>query len=166
MKKSIFIISFIILSVLFSYSFVYAENPGQQMVNGMKETADGAGNAIEDAANGTAGAIKDGANGLKNMTEDAANNAKKGMENAGENVDNAMENAGNDIQDGAENVGDSMRNAGNRTYEAARTATESPTTNNNNQGWMNRDIWTWIIVGIITIVIVALIWYYASRNTH
>ena len=154
MKKSIFIISFIILSVFFSYSFVYAENSGQQMVNGMKETADGAGNAVKDAANGTAGAINNGVDGLKNMAGDTVNNAKDGLNNAG-----------NDIKNGADNIGDSMRNADNNTYEATRTATENPN-NNDNQGFMNRDMWTWIIVGIITIVIIALIWYYASRSTH
>lgn len=156
MKKSIFIISFIILSLFFSYSFVYAENAGQQVVNGIRDTVGGVENAAEDAANGTAGAIKNGTENVKNTAQDAANGAKNGMENAGDNTMNAMDNADNN-----------MRNNMDNGYEAKRTATESPTTNNNgNQGWMNRDMWTWIIVGVITIVIIALIWYYASRNNH
>ena len=155
MKKSIFVITFIILSVLFSYSFVYAENAGGQVVNGVKDTINGVGNAAGDVVNGTAGAVKDGANAVKDTTQNAANDANNGMQNAGD-----------DMKNGAENMGNDMRNGTNNAFNATRTSTENATNNDNNQGWMNRDIWTWIIVGIITIVIVALIWYYASRTNQ
>lgn len=155
MKKSIIAITFIILSLLFSYSFVYAENAGGQIVNGVKDTVNGVGNAAGDAANGAAGAIKNGAENVKDTTQ-----------NAGDKMQNTAENAGNDMKNGAENMGNDMRNGANNAFTATRTATEN-TTNNDNQGWMNnRDIWTWIIVGIIAIVIIALIWYYASRSNQ
>ena len=166
MKKIVFIISFVILSVIFSYSCVFAENAGEQVVNGIQDTANGVKNGAKDAVNSTAGAVKNGAENVKETTQDATNGAKNGLENAGENIKNTAENAGNDAMNTMDNAGDNMRNGNDNAYTAERTATESPTTNNNNQGWMNRDMWTWIVVGVITLVIIALIWYYASRNTH
>lgn len=160
MKKRIFIALFVILSLIFSCSYVMANdnNNGNSLVNGVKNTVNDAGNMAEDAANGTAGAIKDGANNVKDKTQDAMNNAKNGAENAGNNVNNTMDNMGN-------NMNNNMGNQDNNRYTATRTATEE-NTGNTTQNWMSRDIWTWIIVGIITIVIVALIWYYASRNNR
>ena len=52
MKKSIFTISFIILALFFSFTYVFAANAGEQMINGMKETTEGAGNAVKDVTNG------------------------------------------------------------------------------------------------------------------
>ena len=137
MKKSIFIVSFVILSLIFSYSFVMATDDGNNVANGIKNTVNNAENMAEDAGKNVGGAIKNGA------------------EDAGNTVKDSAQKAGDSLQNGAENVG----------YTATRTATEQ-NTGNTTQGWMNRDIWTWIIVGIITIVIVALIWYYASRSNH
>ena len=66
------------------------------------------------------------------------------------------------------NIGNNMKDTGKAKtengYNATRTATET-TTNNTNNG-LTKDMWTWIIVAIIAIVIIALIWYYASRNNH
>ena len=168
MKKRIFIALFVLVSLLFSCSYVMA-NTDNNLVEGVKSTVNDAGNMAADAGNATAGAIKDGANNVKDKTQDAMNNAKNGTEKAGNDVKNAAENAGNNVKDGMQNMGNDMNNGmnnqGTNDYTATRTATEQ-NTGNNTQNWMNRDIWTWIIVGIISIVIVALIWYYASRNNR
>lgn len=158
MKKSIILISFIILSLLFSSSFVFAENAGNQVVNGIRNTVGGVENAAQDAANGVGGALKDGAQNVGNGMSNAA-------ENIGNSVNNSANNAGDQIKDSADKTGNTMRNMGDGAFNATRTATED-NTNNGSQGWMNRDMWTWIIVGIITIAIIALIWFYASRNNH
>ena len=154
MKKSIIIISFIILSLLFSSSFVFAENAGNQVVDGIRNTVGGVENAAQDGAN----MIKDGAqnvgNGMSNATQDMGNS-----------VNNGINNAGNEIKNSADKTGNTMRNMGDGAFNATRTATED-NTNNGSQGWMNRDMWTWIIVGIITIAIIALIWFYASKNNR
>ena len=164
MKKSIFIISFIILSLFFSCSFVFAENAGEQVVNGIRDTVGGVENAAEDATNNAGGAIKNGANAVKDTTENAANDVKNTAENMGDDVKESGENMGNNIQN-TMNDNTDENNQGNDSYTATRTAAEN-SANTSNSGWMNRDMWTWIVVGIITIVIIALIWYYVSRNNH
>ena len=65
MKKSIFTISFIILALFFSFTYVFAANAGEQMINGMKETTEGAGNALKDVTNGAIGTIRNGADNIK-----------------------------------------------------------------------------------------------------
>lgn len=157
MKKSIFIALFVILSLLFSCSYVMATNDNN-LTEGVKNTVNNAENMAENAGNSAAGAIKNGANDVKNATGDVMNGAKNGVENAGNDVKNGVQNIGNDANN-------AMNNMDNNGYTATRTATEQNAVNST-QNWMNRDIWTWIIVGIITIVIVALIWYYASRNNR
>ena len=67
------------------------------------------------------------------------------------------ENTGNDMKDAVEDVGDNV-------YTATRTSTENTTNNGGN--WMNGNMWTWIIVGIIAIIIVALVWYFVSKSNH
>ena len=133
MKKSIFIISFIILSLFFSYTFVFAEdNAGQQVVNGVKQTVDGAANGVKDVA-------QDATNGAKDLTN----------------------NVGNDMRNGMDNMGDN----GNNSFNATRTSAED-TANNGSQGLFGNNVWTWIIIGIIVIAIIAVIWYYASRDNQ
>lgn len=163
MKKSIIAISFIILSLLFSSSFVFAENAGNQVVNGIRNTVGGVENAAQDATNDLGGAIKNGTNMVQNGAQNAGNAMTNATENMGNSVNNMANNAGDEIKDSANKTGDNMRNMGDMTYDATRTATQD-NTNNGSQGWMNRDMWTWIIVGIITVAIIALVWYYASRN--
>lgn len=144
MKKSIFIISFIILSLFFSYTFVFAEdNAGQQVVNGVKQTVDGA------------------ANGVKDVAQDATNGAKDLTNNVGNDMSNGANNVGNDIRNGMDNMGDN----GNNSFNATRTSSEG-TANNGSQGLFGNNVWTWIIVGIIVIAIIAVIWYYASRDNQ
>lgn len=158
MKKSIFIISFVLVALFFSFSCVFAEDGGQKVINDIKNTTNGASDMVQDAANGTGGAIGNGANDVRDGAENVANDAKDAVENAGNDIGSGAENAGNDIKNGTENTENNMRNQSDNAYTATRTAT------NGTGNFMSRDIWTWIIVGIIAIVIVALIWYYASRN--
>ena len=160
MKKSILIALFVVLSLLLSCSYVMATNDNN-LAEGVKNTVNNAENMAESAGNSAGVAIKNGANDVKNVTEDAMNGAKNGAENVGNDVKNGMQNMGND----ANNAMNNMNNQNNNDYTATRTAAEQ-NTGNTTQNWMNRDIWTWIIVGIITIIIVALIWYYASRNNR
>ncbi|MBR2785914.1 MAG: hypothetical protein IKD76_00150 [Clostridia bacterium] len=181
MKKSILIVSLIILSLFFSYSFTFAANPGEQIANGVGETAGGVGNAAKDAVNGASNAVKDGMNNLKNATDNASNdlqnnseNVGDAMNNAGNDVKNTMQDAGNGIKNTMEDVGNgakntvenadnNMENRNNDAYTVTRTATEN-NTGNTTSSWANTNMWTWIIIGVITIVIIALIWYYASKG--
>lgn len=167
MRKSIFVIAFVLVSVIFSYSFVFAadaKNVGNDVVNGVRNTVGGAENVVEDAAKGAAGAIKNGVQAVQDTAGGDNNQAQKNTENMGNDVKNTAENVGNDTKNAAENVGNGMNKTGNNAYTATRTATE--TTGETTKNWMSSNVWTWIIVGIIAIVIIALIWYYASRNNQ
>ena len=78
-------------------------------------------------------------------TNDGMNNAK-----------NAVMNAGNTVG----TVTGTLDN-GRSDYTATRTAT----TNDNLFG-MSNTAWTWLILGIVGIVIVALVWYYGAQYEH
>lgn len=148
MKKSIFTITFIILSILFSASFVFAaENNVENVKNNMVDTVNNAGNVVQDTASGAAGAVKNGLNAIGNTTQ---------------NMTNSVNNAGNDMMNNTDNNMMNTDNNSNSDYTATRTATEN---NTETAGGYN-NMWTWIIVGIIAIVIIALIWYYVSQNNH
>lgn len=144
MKKTIYVISLIIISLFLSFSYVYANNnDGKDATNAVRNTVGGAENVVEDAAKGTAGAIRSGFNTVGEGTENVVNDAK---------------NMGNGNGDNAQ--ADTNKAKTNSNYNATRTATENGASSNG----MGREVWTWIIVAIIAIVIIALIWYYASRN--
>ncbi len=145
MKKTIYVISLIIISLFLSFSYVYANNDGKDAVNAVRNTVGGAENVVEDTAKGTAGAVRSGFNTIGEGTENVMNDAK---------------NMGNDMGNNAQDETNKAKTDSN--YNATRTATENGA--NNATTGMSKDVWTWIIVAIISIVIIALIWYYASRN--
>lgn len=156
MKKSIFIISFIMFLLIFSFSCVFANNDSETLVNNVRNAVGGAENVVEDAAKGTAGAIKDGFNTVGNKT----------TEDVGNNVKNMGNNAAND----AKYMGDNMINDGNDIVNEATSLrpdddyTATRTSNDTDANFMTNNVWTWIILAIIAIIIIAVIWYYATKN--
>lgn len=142
MKKSIFIISFILVALFFSFSYVLATNDGNTMINNVRNTIGGAENVVENTANDITGAVKNGFNTVGDKTENAVND----VTNAGDNMMN--------------NTND------NTNYTATRTATDTTTNTDTNTTDMANNVWTWIIVAIIAITIIALIWYYTTRSNH
>ena len=95
------------------------------------------GHMLQDAAN----AIEDGARDIANTTKSATGAAE-----------NSMNNNSNSMQNN--------NRSSNSTYTATRTATS--TTNPTFLG-MTSTAWTWLIIGIAGIAIVALVWYYGSQ---
>ena len=55
-----------------------------------------------------------------------------------------------------------MTQNNNRTNNSNYTATRTATTNQTFMG-MSSTAWTWLIIGIAGIAIVALVWYYGSQ---
>ena len=123
-------------------------------------------------------AATDGMNNVKNAVINAGNtvgNAVVGAKNAVSNVANDITNGaatlGNDAMNTADTIGNDTRNTvgttagvlnnGNTNYTATRTAT----TNNNLFG-LSSAAWTWLILGIVGIVIVGLVWYYGAQYEH
>lgn len=104
-----------------------------------------ANNDIKDDVHSATDTVIDGASNL-------ANDARKGV--------GAIENT---IEDGAKDIGNAIydNNGDNMGYTATRTSTSLDTTDN-----MNGALWTWVILAVAGIVIVGLVWYYASQNNH
>ena len=88
------------------------------------------------------------ANNDGSMLQDAAN----GVRDAVGGAENAMENKDNS----------GMTQNNNRTNNSNYTATRTATTNSTFMG-MSSTAWTWLIIGIAGIAIVALVWYYGSQ---
>lgn len=136
-KKFIFSIV-VFAAFIFSFTYVFAAdmaNGVQNVVNKTEETVEGV--------------VKDGANAVRDVTKDAENTAN--------NAGNAMAGAVSNTTNHAGNTAAGMTNEGN--YTATRTATNEGATFMG----MNATTWTWLILGIAAIAIVALVWYYSMQ---
>ena len=118
--------------------------------------------ATDDVMKGATNNIRNFVGGVENTVEDAA----KDVSNTSKNLTGNMENGANNIEN---NMGNNHNNDRNSTatsmktndYNATRTATG--TTSSTFMG-MNATAWTWLIIGIVAIAIVALVWYYAMQT--
>lgn len=97
---------------------------------------------------------------------DGMNNMVNDVKNAVGETGNKVEDAAKDISNKSKNVTGSVANTmGNMTrdeYNATRTSTDA--TADTFMG-MTDTTWTWLIVGVTAIAIVALIWYYSMQFT-
>lgn len=157
MHKRVLIVLFLILS-LFSFTICYAENDMQKASNSAKNAVSGAEDSIENAAKSTGNAIKDGA-------EATGNAIKNGTENLGNTIKDGANATGNAIEKGATTAKNTIQNAidGNTNYNATRTSAEGTFMG------MTSNTWSWLILGIAAIAIIALVWYYstqANNNKH
>lgn len=133
MYKKMLVIFAILTIGIFSFSVCFANNDGSMLQN--------AANGVRDAVGGAENAIEDGAKDIANTTKGVTGSA----ENAMENKDNS-----------------GMTQNNNRTNNSNYTATRTATTNSTFMG-MSSTAWTWLIIGIAGIAIVALVWYYGSQ---
>lgn len=133
MYKKMLVIFAILTIGIFSFSVCFANNDGSMLQD--------AANGVRDAVGGAENAIEDGAKDIANTTKGATGSA----ENAMENKDNS-----------------GMTQNNNRTNNSNYTATRTATTNQTFMG-MSSTAWTWLIIGIAGIAIVALVWYYGSQ---
>lgn len=141
MYKKLFISMFILLFAIFSFSICFAADDGlKDAANGVKNVVGGAENAVE-------GAVKDVSNASKNATAS--------MENAGNTMTK-----NNNAKDGAVNTQAKTTNA-NGNYNAVRVAADGTTTFMG----MTSTAWTWLILGIAAVAIIALVWYYSAQMT-
>ena len=106
-----------------------------------------AANGVRNVVGGAENTIEGAAQGISNMTKDATNNIEKGMNKTANDISNAMNN--ND-----------------RNYNATRTSTEAGT--ETTFMGITSTAWTWIIVGIAVVAILALVWFFSTQknNTH
>lgn len=139
MNKKFFVSLAIILFTICSFTFCFATDNG----NGLGDAANNVRNFVGGVENTVENAAKDVSNTSKNITGGMEN----GMNNAGNKVMNAMDN--------------------NDGYTSARTATTRSIDNANNTFMgMSSTAWTWLIMGIVAIAIIALVWYYSMQFTN
>ncbi len=139
MNKKIGISIAIIISMIFSFTVCFANDGG---------------NMVQDAANG----VRNVVGGAENAVEDAA----KGVTDGAKNITNNIENVGNKAENKASNMtsSDNSRMSTNNSYTATRTSTG---TEANTFMGMTATSWTWLIMGIAAIAIIALVWYYSAQ---
>ena len=81
------------------------------------------------------------------------------VRNTVDDVANGTMRAGNNVATGITNMGNNNRSGnGNTGYTATRT--------NTNATWLGMDatMWTWLIMAILGVAIVAMIWFYAKQD--
>lgn len=151
MNKKIIISTLLISILLFvsTLSFAADNTMLQDGVNSVRNVVGGMENTVEDAAQGAAGAIKGGTAGIENGLNTAVDNMN-GNNNNGDNNNN-NDNNNNYI------AGTTNNNDNNGNYTATRTATFMGMTGNT---------WTWFIIGLVGIAIIALVWAYSVQENR
>lgn len=102
--------------------------------------------------------------GLENVTN-AVRNVVGGVENTVENAARDVSNVSKDATGSVENgMNSDTHNSMSRTnnYNTTRVATGS----SNMSGGMSASAWTWLILGIVAIAIIAVVWYYSMQLTN
>lgn len=137
MKKATLIgIITIAIVLLFSASSFAANNIASDAMNGIRNTMDSAGNVMEDAVGGMS-------NGIRN-----------GISAVGNTVNGTM----------TSDTDDNFAN-GDANYNARRTATTRAMTTGGASGFlgMSETTWTWLILGIVGAITIALVWFYGKQ---
>lgn len=142
-KKLILSACTLLATIVFTFSISLA-NDGANML-------EGAANGVRNVVGGTENAIEGAAGGVSNT----AKNMTNGMENGANSVTNSMKNSTGTTKD-------TNDNANNKGYVATRTSTDANTGAATFMG-MTATTWTWLIMGIAAIAIVALVWYYGNQ---
>ena len=140
MTKKVILILTVFALLMFTSSLSLATNVLQDAGNGIRNIVGGAENVVEDAVGGTANAVRDGFNNGGNMVQNATENMRSRATSTNEN---------------------------NKTMPATRNGngyTATRTSDTATFAGMNATAWTWFIMGIVTIAIVALIWYYGNQR--
>ena len=104
------------------------------------------------------------ADGLEKAADDVRN-VVGGVENTVENAVRDVSNVSKDVTGSVENgMNSDTHNSMSRTnnYNTTRVATGS----SNMSGGMSASAWTWLILGIVAIAIIAVVWYYSMQLTN
>ena len=142
MNKKLAIILSIFIAIIFSFSVCFANDMLNDAAEGVRNVVGGAENAVKNVANDVSNATKDATNSVENKANDVMNNIKTNGDN-----DNTVKDTNNET-----------RTTTNGNYTATRTNAEGSTLMG-----MNATTWTWLIIGLAAIAIVALVWYYSMQ---
>ena len=101
-------------------------------------------------------------NVAEDVTSAAGNILTTGVDAVGNTVDDISKGtmkAENNVAAGVTNMGNNNRSGnGSTNYTAVRT--------NSNATWLGMDsnMWTWLIMAILGVAIVAMVWFYAKQD--
>lgn len=137
MNKKLIISLLVILCTIFCFTVCFANNE-----NGLQKAADDVRNVVGGAEN----TIENAAMDISNVSKDVTGNLENDM--------NGKTNSNNN------NNNDNNQKAGTRTNNSNYNTTRVST---NNVMGMSQNGWTWLIVGIAAIAIIAVIWYYSMQ---
>ncbi len=136
MNKKFFVSLAVLLCLVFSFSMCFATNELRDAADGVRNFVGGVEDKVENAA-------KD----VSNASKDATGSIENGMNSS---TDNKMSNGIT-----------TNNNNNNGHYNATRTSNESTTIMG-----MTSTGWTWLIIGIAAIAIIAVVWYYSMQFTN
>ena len=106
------------------------------------------------------------------MLNDASNNVKNSINKAEDSIENGAKDISNKAKNMTKDAGNKMKDMennmmSNNNYTSTRTSTDN---NSGTYMGMSSTAWTWLIMGIVAIAIIALVWYYsmqfASNNNY
>ena len=145
MYKKLLISFSLIITFIFSCTICFANNMINETTNMMQNAGNNIRNAVDNAGN---------------TIEDTARNISGASKDATENITQKANNIGNELMN-TNNDQNSRTDYNTNNYNATRVSTAS--TNNETFMGMNANVWTWLIVGVTAIAIIALIWYYTMQ---
>ena len=99
-----------------------------------------------------------------NGAMNGVNNAVNGVRNTVGGAENAVEGAVKDVTN-TTNLNVTGNNTQTTGYAANRTATTRTATTDTFLG-MSSTMWTWLILAVAVVAIIALVWYYSNQLTN
>ena len=135
-KKSLLIVGLLIAVILMFATTFSFATDDHGAMNGVNDAVNGVRNTIGGAENAVEGAVKDVTDTTKNATDNTTN------------------------------MGINRNDTQSTNYTANRTATTGTTTNAGTFLGMSSTMWTWLILAVAVIAIIALVWYYSNQLTR
>ena len=135
-KKSLLIVGLLIAVILMFATTFSFATDDHGAMNGVNDAVNGVRNTIGGAENAVEGAVKDVTDTTKNATDNTTN------------------------------MGINRNDTQSTNYTANRTATTGTATNAGTFLGMSSTMWTWLILAIAIVAIIALVWYYSNQLTR
>lgn len=152
MSKKTLILATIVTLVLSFSSICFAEN---NVMHDVKNTAGNTGNAITNTAGAIGSGVETIANDAGNAIKDTAGAVGNGVQNIANNSGNELKKSGEKMSNEGNNIAKANEN-NNNGYTAQRTGI--------NNMMNNSTFWTWAIIALVAVGIIAAIIYYTSQN--